>query len=413
LPDDIAAELQDLVLVRKPYEDRSAKFQRWAETKNRHNARWNFLADGHWEHGHYVVPTKGAGIFGHCTHILCDAARIGSLFYQHYQFTLDRDDLRTRGYPIIRGAAEFYRNFPNVQKGADGKYHILHTNNNESGWDSSDPPMEINGMRLAFITAIQASTALDVDTDVRGKWQEMLDNLAPAKNPGRGRRPRTATGGDAGAPGGASTAPSTQYDETPGRPSTRPFGAFVYGGPGAIAPNEPDVAQKKRFLGFNALGTFIDPDGSGGAQIFRNRLRLREGPGATDAEHLGGLSAGIHSTLLNSSDDDDGKPLIEVFTATWPRSWDCAFELLAHGGFVVSSSLKDRQIQFINVRSPLGGPCRITNPWPQEQVTLYRNNAKAKAAEGDVLSFDTAKGELIQLLRSEMSPGQIHRSLPQ
>jgi hypothetical protein len=60
LPDDIAAELQDLVLARKPYDEHSAKFQWWAETKNRHNSRWNFLNDGHFEHGHFVVPTKGA-----------------------------------------------------------------------------------------------------------------------------------------------------------------------------------------------------------------------------------------------------------------------------------------------------------------------------------------------------------------
>ena len=46
LPDDIAAELQDLMLARKPYDAHSAKFQWWAETKNRHNARWNFLGDG-------------------------------------------------------------------------------------------------------------------------------------------------------------------------------------------------------------------------------------------------------------------------------------------------------------------------------------------------------------------------------
>jgi hypothetical protein len=154
LPDDIASELQDLFLARKPYEERSPRFQWWAETKNRHNARWNFLGDGHFDHGHYVVPTKGAGIFGHCTHILCDAAKIGNLFYQQYLFTGDRAWLRDRAYPIIKGAAEFYRNFPNLQKADDGKFHIRHVNNNESGWDTSDTPTEIAGMRLAFPLAV-------------------------------------------------------------------------------------------------------------------------------------------------------------------------------------------------------------------------------------------------------------------
>src|SRR2546423_12153414 len=186
----------------------------------------------------------------------------------------------------------------------------------------------------------------------------MLDNLASPSNPVRGRRPANPTVGDAGASGGA--APATRPGDGNGggggagvagggfadgaRRGNRPFGAFVYGGPGALPANEPDAPLKSRFLGFNALGSFIDVPGIGGAQIFRNRLRLREGPGAIDAEHLGGLSAGIHSTLLESAPDDEGQQLIQVFTDAWPRSWDCAFKLLARGGVVVSASLHDRQI---------------------------------------------------------------------
>ena len=33
---------------------------------------------------------------------------------------------------MLKGAVEFYRNYPNVKKGADGKYHIHHVNSNES-----------------------------------------------------------------------------------------------------------------------------------------------------------------------------------------------------------------------------------------------------------------------------------------
>jgi hypothetical protein len=417
--------------VRKPFEQRSEKFQWWAETKNRHNARWNFQGDGHFEHGHYIMPNKGAGIFGHCTHILSDAARIGNLFFQRYQFTLDDAWLRDRAYPVIRGAAEFYRTFPNVKKGEDGKFHIHNINNGESGWGSSDTPNEINGMRLAFANAIAASKILGADGEVRPKWQEMLDNLATPTNPGRGRRPATASGGDAGTPGGtdpSSTRPaatqlaSTQraatrpdgygsMENSARRSGERPFGAFVYGGPGATPPNEPDAKLKARFLGFNALGSFIDPAGIGGPQIFRNRLRLREGPGAIDAEHIGGLTAGIHSTLLDSTPEENGQPMIEVFTAAWPRSWDCAFELLARGGFVASSSLKSGKIEFVAITSPLGGRCRMKNPWPGEKVSVRRADGSAASLEGAVLTFDTKKDESILLIRERDNPDQFHRPL--
>jgi hypothetical protein len=390
LPDDIAAELQDLVLARKPYEQRSAKFQWWAETKNRHNSRWNFQGDGHFEHGHFVVPDKGAGIFGHCTHILADASRIGSLYYQRYLFTRDMDFLRDRAYPILKGAAEFYRTFPNVKKGDDGKYHIHHVNNNEGGWDTSDTPMEITGMRTAFSLAVRSSEILGVDEDLRPKWQEMLDHLAPAKDSGRGRRPATSQ---------SSTRPTG---------GNRPFGAFVYGGPGAIPANEPEADLKRRFLGFNALGSFIDPAGIGGPQIFRNRLRLREGPGAIDCEHLGGLVAGIHATLLNNEVDDRGQSTIEVFAPAWPRSWDCSFELLAHGGFVVASSLQSGTIDFVRVKSPLGGKCRMKNPWPGEMMTIRQN----ESVSGDVLEFDAAKGETILLAPPGGAVEALHRAIP-
>jgi Domain of unknown function (DUF5703) len=418
LPDDIAAELQDLMLVKKPYEEHSAKFQWWAETKNRHNARWNFEGDGHWEHGHYVVPTKGAGIFGHCTHILSDASKIGNLFYRRYLFTGDEDWLRDRAYPIVKGAAEFYRNFPNLKKEDDGKYHLHHLNNGESSWDTSDTPNEITGMRTALSLATRISTILGVDADLRPQWQEVYDNLAAARTPGRGRRPPNPTGGDAGAPGGAAAAAPDTAQRNPlnqgggRRDGNRPFGAFVYGGPGAIPPNPPDEQQKSRFLGFNALGSFIDTEGIGGAQIFRNRLRLREGPGAVDCEHLGGLMSGIHSTLLDSTPDDNGAPLIQVFTSVWPRSWDCAFKLLARGGFLVASSLREREVQFVEIESQLGGTCRMKNPWPKAEVAIHRGNSKRVSLSGEMLTFETKKGDSIVLLPAAKDLKAVARAIP-
>jgi hypothetical protein len=248
---------------------------------------------------------------------------------------------------------------------------------------------------------------------LRPQWQEILDNLAEPREVGRGRRPANPTGGDAGAPGGAAppaTRPTNDPERRRGGP--RPFGSFVYGGPGAIPANEPEAQLKSRFLGFNALGSFIDEPGIGGAQIFRNRLRLREGPGAIDAEHIGGLAMGIHSTLLNSSPEDEGPPIIEVFTSAWPRSWDCAFKLLARGGFLVASSVNGGQLEFVEVNSTLGGPCRMKNPWRDAEVTLYRNGSKAESVNSDMLTFMTAKGESILVLPAGKTPQQAKRSLP-
>lgn len=383
LPDDIAAELQDLVLVRKPYSERSAKFQWFIERRNRHHARWNFQADGHWDEGHLVVPTKGgqrntgeggtiSEIFGHCTHILSDASRIGDVYWQRYQYTMDEAWLRDRAYPIIKGAAEFYRHFPNFKKEADGKYHIHHVNNGEGSWNSSDTPNEVSAMHLIFPLAIRASEILGVDADLRPIWAEIAANLVPLP---KDRRRRGGGGGG--------------------------FGAFVYGGDGAIEPLGGEKELKARFLNFNRTASFIDPAGIGGAQIFRNRLRLREGPGAIDAEHLGGLAGGIHQCLLSSAGEtEEQDPVLELFK-TWPKEWDATFTLLARGAFVVSAAQTAGKIGPVEITSNAGATCRLKNPWGNAAVTLTRDGKVAETARGELLIFPTRIGEKIVVAPSK------------
>jgi Glycosyl hydrolase family 95 catalytic domain len=373
LPPDIAGELQDLVLARKPFDQRSPRFDWFAENKNRHNSRWNYRADGTWQEGHYVFKPKGTGIFGHTSHILGVAARIGNLAWQRYQFTSDIAWLRDRAYPFIKGAAEFYRSFPNLQKDASGVYHINHTNSGESAWDSRDAPYEVSCMHMIFPLAARAASVLGVDADLRAQWQEIESHLVAGP-----ARARCGTGSEIA--------------------DDRPYGAFVYNGPGAIEPIGPEPDLKRRFLGFTRLGSFIDADGIGGAQIFRNHLRLREGPGAIDAEHIAGLASGIHSTLLNSHPESPGDDkAVDMFSA-WPKDWDAAFTLAARGGFVISAAQLAGQVPLVEIVSTRGGPLRLTQPWGNRGVTVYRSGRKAEDLQGTVLSIPTSPGETVVLV---------------
>lgn len=371
LPDDIASELQDLMLVRKPFEARSARFQAFAEVRNRHHARWNFQADGRWVDGKFVVPDKGRGIFGHCTHILGAGARLADLYWQRYQYTGDEAWLRDRAYPMIRGMAEFYRHFPNLQKGEDGRYHIRHVNSGESQWGSSDTAYEVGAMHLIFPLAVRAAEILGVDAELRPLWREIHANLPPPP-----ARPYVA---GATGPDGV-------------------FGAFVYRGPGAIEPVGSEPELKRRFLGFTQLGSFIDEAGIGGARIFRNRLRLREGPGAIDAEHIAGLSNGVHASLLEStpSDGAHGEPLLRIFPA-WPRDWDADFRLLARGAFLVSAGQRGGVVGPVEILSQAGWTCRLENPWGEARVAVSRDGLPAGELEGRSLEFPTRPGERIGL----------------
>jgi hypothetical protein len=420
LPDDIAAKLQDLMLVRKPYSEASSNFQWYAEVKNRHNSRWNFLGDGHWDHGHFVVPTKGgertdseggepADIFGHTTHILGVSSRVAVLFWQRYQYTGDTNWLRERAYPLIKGAAEFYRNFPNFSKGPDGLYHIHHVNNGEGDWNSSDTPYEVYCMHMIFPIAIRASEILGTNDDLRAKWGEVNEHLVPMtrRYPGGGDWSLIGTNlppmidmsvnkGLAQSAGTNGQKTATSTGRRRGRRDDA-YGAFVYGGSGGIEPIGPEPELKRRFLGFDRTGDFIDDSGIGGAQIFRNRLRLREGPGAIDAEHLGGLASGIHSTMLASTPDTpEGDPVLSIFNR-WPNDWDAAFMLLARGAFLVSSAQIHGRIPWVEIQSRAGNDCVLKNPWPSETIAVYRSGKKSEELSGDVLKFATSKGETIVL----------------
>lgn len=85
---------------------------------------------------------------------------------------------------------------------------------------------------------------------------------------------------------------------------------------------------------------------------------------------------------------------------------DAKYKLLAKGGFLVSSSMVDGDIQYVEITSQIGGTCRIRNPWDSD-IDIYRCGVKSEtvpAGNNDLLSFETAAGEDIVLVRKNDSP---------
>ena len=232
---------------------------------------------------------------------------------------------------------------------------------------------------MIFPLAVRASQALQVDEPLRPLWQEVNDHLVAAPV-----RARCGTGSEIA--------------------EGRPYGAFVYDGPGAIEPIGPEPELKSRFLGFTRLGSFIDAAGGGGARIFRNRLRLREGPGAIDAEHIAGLSTGIHASMMNSHPESllNEEP-VTIFN-DWPKDWDAAFTLLARGAFLVSSAQQAGKIPLVEIVSQRGGTFRLASPWPETGATLYRDGRRAEDLPGATLAFATAQNERVVIVPRGSTP---------
>ena len=436
LPDDIAAEMQDLYLLRTPWTQRSARFLEYARAGHPHSSRWNWWGDGRWTSGAWVPAERPTAPFSPVNHILGTTAKVAYLYWRRYEYTQDLSWLRDRAYPMIKGAAEFYRHFPNVRKEADGKYHIHHVNSNESVMGAHDTDEDLSAMRGIFAAAIRASELVGMDASLRADWQERLANLAPLPTSAHpdALRPADDTGppvfvralkptanNNTGFTPDGNSLPMWFFDlvnlESPD-PQTLAIAnaTFDRAYRGGIGPTTPVGVLSKWAIAGTTLGhvnamRFLVPNQMRaltaerataylGGRPLRNRLTLREGPQALDAQRLGRAAEALQLGLLQSAPGvPGGDPVIRLFPA-WPDEWDATFTLRARGGFAVSASRKAGRTESVELRSEAGATARLRNPWGSSAVSLFRNGKRAEQLKGSLLVFNTDIGEVVTLRRN-------------
>lgn len=103
----------------------------------------------------------------------------------------------------------------------------------------------------------------------------------------------------------------------------------------------------------------------------------------------------INEMLLQSYEG-----IVRIFP-NWSRKRNASFTTLrAYGAFLVSSSLKSGDVEFVKLLSEKGRDCQIENPWPESKVQLFRNGKKSEVLTGKILKFSTHLNENIQLLKA-------------
>lgn len=146
-------------------------------------ARYNAKAHGYqgamfpWEsddNGEESCPVWAlTGPFQH--HITGD---VGWAFWKYYQVTEDKQWLRERGYPMLKEVADFW--VSRVEKGSDGKYHIINVVCADEWAENVDDNAYTNGMAKEVLTyAVEAAEELKIKPDPR--WQEVADGLVILK----------------------------------------------------------------------------------------------------------------------------------------------------------------------------------------------------------------------------------------
>lgn len=110
---------------------------------------------------------------------LCFAAGpwLATHLWEYYDYTRDTDWLRTEGYPIIKGAAQFACDF--LWHKADSTYTAAPSTSPEHGDVDEGATFVHAVVRELLADAVKAAHLLNVDTEEAKQWQHVADHLVP------------------------------------------------------------------------------------------------------------------------------------------------------------------------------------------------------------------------------------------
>ena len=423
LPEKIAAEYQDVYLGRKTVKELSAA----ARALGQYECVLSQFADGRADRGE-------AGRYSYVSHIASSGSEVAAQAWWRYRYGGDEKWLATHAYPLLKGTVEFYRGLTGTEealklKKVDGKYHLYGLNQHEGYWGVNDGLIDLAAVRGTVPLAIRAARTLDVDAPLRAKWQDLLANLPPYPM-GSDSRSVGVAAADIWSIG--HKGPSNHVQADPGEGVMWPIFPFE---DWTLETREPAIDRiARKSAEVNSFRVSILTDKPWGSAIFGSATRTPilgsrtgrgedlpamlasyyfhykplpngfsefEGPTAHSIEHLGSISMAINEGLLQSVAPKPGEPeIISVFPA-WPKAWNANFSLLARGGFLVTASIRDGSVRFVEIESRRGESCRLRNPWktPCELVVVSdKHKQERRVLRSEILRFETKPGQRVRLV---------------
>ncbi|MBI3922674.1 MAG: hypothetical protein HY318_14730 [Armatimonadetes bacterium] len=330
-------------------------------------------------------------------------------YWRRYLYTMDKEWLRTTGYPVIRDCALFYTDF--MEKGEDGFYHVFPSNQGEDGFtgdprDYTDRGQIMQHLRYCLRAAIRASEVLDVDEDLRDEWGERLEHCAgddgqpPVELEGLAKQCHEANQPEFGA--GRPYRSQTELLEE--KPWTAPhsslrawyFGQYPWIVMQALRSGSFDTGRD--FSAFReVVNRWRHPNGLIWAMAMANY-----GHAGAWTESLG-VIAPLQEMMLQSWDG-----AVRIFSA-WPKDLDARFEnLRAEGAFLVTAAWSKGEVTELRIHSEKGESCWMYLPWPEGMSVVddAGNETGVTTDEYGRASFSTDAG-MTYVLSRQKSFGEV------
>ncbi|MCC7498734.1 MAG: hypothetical protein IT160_14225 [Bryobacterales bacterium] len=381
------------------------------------NARVQFgLPGAYFPHSAYPVPSKvnpyPVPPWGY---EICETPWTVQSLWWHYLYTLDNAYLR-RAYPLLKSAADFLTAY--LRKESDGRYHVVPTVSPEN-WGltvdqrlNRDCIIDLALTRFVLDAVIEASTILETGLQLRDRWKEIRDNLAPwpiVDGP-HGR----------------------VWLDVPGAPAEHVYNVPVTAAP--VFPAEQVGIDRGREHLEIARRTARTIRLEGGNDIvwqpllrarlamldlewFKREVRYSMLPNGVVNDRVRQVGGRYHDStnfdfmmrmgiwtenlslpvVLNECMLQSYAGVLRLFPNTCNLGRARFRDLRAVGAFLVSSSWDGRQVGPVDLFSEMGTRVRLVNPWPGNVVLVNRSRAISRAG---MIEFDTQPGE-----RYHITPG--------
>jgi alpha-L-fucosidase 2 len=383
---------------------------RWPLTPDEMEKRYGSREDTI-DHGYKFLGQKINAVFG--------AGNMLMRFYSTYDVAYAR-----RIYPYLLQCANFWEDYLKFENGRYVIYNdhfgeVMPNLKNKGVWRNQlgdfNSTLSLGLVRMLFKGIIDVSTFLNVDANRQAKWQHIRDHISDFPTGDINGRPTLKS---------VEKSPSKWLGRPGGLSRVSIHGLILPGGTvGPISTPElnkillSDISHwKDRAVNpadwGNTLGNGIETCFPGAVRVgydpddilkyLKARIAAQSLPNLWVTQTGGGIETlaavplTINEMLMQSYEG-----VLRIFP-NWNHAKDASFDKLrAYGAFVVSSSLKNGSVEYVNLLSEKGRNCTMENPWPGKKVQLTRNGQQAETLMGKTFVFNTKTNEKINFKATE------------